>query len=345
MVLKIIFNILFLLIISSTTLAAPDGKRLYSRNCAACHGNDGMGGVGVPLALPGFIESVSDRYLFRTIRHGRPGRVMPAFSDLSDAQVEAIVNVIRNWSGKPAPVFLQTKIKGDVKKGKDLFKQHCTACHGMTGEGGTGTGVTFSRPRKLPIIAPAINNPGFLSSASDEMIRQTLIKGRLGTPMNSYRGNGLKEDDINDLVTYVRSFERHHPVKKAAKITDYLSYESSENMEDTLIAVKRAIRGSNFKLIRIQKFEKGFVKEGQEDAKKVIVYFCNFNMLDRALKIDPRVGLFLPCRITLLEQNGKVQMTSINPSAMSKKFDNDELNKLCAQMTRMYKDILEEASL
>ncbi|MGE5026856.1 MAG: c-type cytochrome, partial [Betaproteobacteria bacterium] len=33
-------------------LAAPDGAKLYSRNCAACHGKNGGGGIGVPLSLP-----------------------------------------------------------------------------------------------------------------------------------------------------------------------------------------------------------------------------------------------------------------------------------------------------
>ena len=76
----------------------------------------------------------------------------------------------------------------------------------LEGEGGKGTGVTFSRRRDLPIIAPALNNPGFLAAASDEMIRHTLVYGREGTPMRSFLVQGLSEQDIDDLVSYVRSF-------------------------------------------------------------------------------------------------------------------------------------------
>ena len=57
---------------------------------------DGKGGVGVPLALTAFQSTVSDRYLQSTIRTGRPGRVMPAFSSLSDDEVLAIVRHIRS---------------------------------------------------------------------------------------------------------------------------------------------------------------------------------------------------------------------------------------------------------
>ncbi|MGB7930894.1 MAG: cytochrome c, partial [Gammaproteobacteria bacterium] len=70
--------------------AAPDGGQLYATHCAVCHGDKGTGGVGIPLALPSFLESVDDAFLRKTIRHGRPDRVMPAFPALSDAQLNAI---------------------------------------------------------------------------------------------------------------------------------------------------------------------------------------------------------------------------------------------------------------
>ena len=75
--------------------AAHDGARLYAQHCAACHGAQGKGGVGVPLALPDFLAQANDNYLRQTIRLGRPGRVMPAFMQLSDAEVNAIVGYLR----------------------------------------------------------------------------------------------------------------------------------------------------------------------------------------------------------------------------------------------------------
>ncbi|MGD8618194.1 MAG: cytochrome c, partial [Gammaproteobacteria bacterium] len=84
-----------LLMVSMAVAGAPDGGRLYAAHCAACHGYTGGGGVGVPLSLASFLNSIDDDFLRRTIRHGRPGRVMPAFSKLSDAQINAIVGYIR----------------------------------------------------------------------------------------------------------------------------------------------------------------------------------------------------------------------------------------------------------
>ena len=76
-------------VMAAESPARPDGARLYAQRCSACHGADGRGGVGVPLALPAFLSSVDDAYLRKTMRLGRPGRVMPAFTQLTDAEVEA----------------------------------------------------------------------------------------------------------------------------------------------------------------------------------------------------------------------------------------------------------------
>ena len=115
----------FLLSLTGLTSAAPDGRALFNQHCSACHGNEGRGGVGVPLSLPAFINSVSDEYLKRTIRHGRPGRIMPAFTRLSDAQVNAIVAYARSWTASPAIEFNPASIAGNRENGKVLFGQRC----------------------------------------------------------------------------------------------------------------------------------------------------------------------------------------------------------------------------
>lgn len=330
---------------SGMVWGAPDGADLYSRHCAACHGIDGGGGVGVPLALPAFLNSVPDHYLETTIRRGRPGRVMPAFTQLSDAEVDAIVEHLRGWSEGVPPARDDTPVPGDRQRGAELYAEHCASCHGPEGGGGTGTGVTFSRPRDLPVIAPALNNPGFQAAASDQMIKATLMKGRPGTPMPSFIEQGLSEQDINDVVAFVRSLEPPEMPQQSADLEPTTVYESSYSLQETVANVKRAVVGRNFRVIREQFFDAGLVPEGQEDQRSVIIYFCNFNILNDALAVDPRVGLFLPCRVTVVEHEGKVKVMAINPKTLSKLFNNVELDRVCNEMDRVYESILEEATL
>lgn len=328
-------------------LAAPNGAKLYARHCAVCHGNNGSGGIGTPLSLPSFQATISDDYLRSTIRLGRPGRVMPP-SSLADAEIEAIVRFLRSWSKGPAPKFSRTPVMGNTERGGQLFGKYCASCHGAHGEGGKGTGVTFSRPRDQQIVAPALNNPGFLASATDSMIKATLMKGRAGTPMDSFRKKGLSEKDIDDITRFVRSLEqtprpRGSETLEAEKAV--LTMDSPYDLASTIENVKRAAISNNFIFIREQPLGYGLAPEGKEDPRQHIIYFCNFSMLNSALATDPRVGLFLPCRITVVEQNGKVKMMAVNPKRLSKIFNNAELNAMCDEMTRLYLAIMEEAAL
>ncbi len=348
MLLRLSVLILFAGIGLSQAVAAPNGAQLYGRNCASCHGAKGDGGIGVPLSLPSFQASISDDYLRKTIYNGRPGRVMPSFSSLSKAEVDAIVSHVRTWNKGPSVTYSAKRIKGDPVHGKALFGQYCASCHGAIGEGSKGTGVTFSRPRDLPIMAPALHNPGFLAAATDSMIKATLMHGREGTPMISFLKLGLKEQDINDIVRYVRGFETQ-PLSKSAQVlqvgSPVIIVDSPYDLATTVENVKRAVNNNNFFHGRVQTLEYGMTPPAEENPKQVIVYFCNISLLNKALSVDPRVGMFLPCRITIFERDGKVQVMSVDPKVMSRLFNNSELNQLCEQMAESYTAIMEEATL
>lgn len=333
--------------LAGSALAAPEGARLFSRHCAACHGEQGEGGIGVPLSLPSFQAGVSDEYLRQTIRKGRPGRVMPAFTRLSDAEVDALVTQLRTWAPSAGQPHFTAVGQGDARRGKALYASHCASCHGAEGEGGKGTGVTFSRPRNLPIMAPALNNPGFLASASDAQIRSTILAGRAGTPMPAFASK-LSAQAADDLVAYIRGFAPTTPglqkVGPAAQAPS-LVQDSPYDFETTVANVKRAVESNNFTFIREQKLDYGLVPSARESSRQHVIYFCNFGMLNDALATDPRVGVFLPCRITVAEQGGKVRLMATNPKRLSPIFNNAELDAFCDRMTHQYRTVMEEATL
>lgn len=57
-----------------------EGGALYAEHCAACHGEDGEGGIGPGLTGPAYIYGGSDPDLFASVMDGRPGG-MPPFKD------------------------------------------------------------------------------------------------------------------------------------------------------------------------------------------------------------------------------------------------------------------------
>jgi cytochrome c oxidase cbb3-type subunit 3 len=180
------------------------------------------------------------------------------------------------------------------------------------------------------------------------MIKATLVYGREGTPMGSFLKQGLNEKDIDDVVAYVMSLGKKRPpasAKVLATESAVLVRESPHDVATTVEKVKDALAAANMRLIRATSVDEHFVEKGKENPKRIALDACDFNFLNQALAVDPRVGLFLPCRITVAEHNGKVLVMAVNPKRLSAIFNNSELNNLCEQMHQIYNDIIEEATL
>ncbi len=87
------------------------GGQNFATYCAPCHGPRGegyaMGGSGPAIGLPGFLGAVPDDYIFQTIKHGRSGTAMRAFSgpqglaQLQDQQIKDIIVFLRSRAVLP----------------------------------------------------------------------------------------------------------------------------------------------------------------------------------------------------------------------------------------------------
>jgi cytochrome c oxidase cbb3-type subunit 3 len=345
---RLLLTLCIFALMPGMTAAATDGADLFAERCAACHGFNGQGGVGIPLALPDFLAVADNDYLTKTIRLGRPGRVMPAFPDLSPDEVHALIGFMRRWRPEiPVPAADATPANGDPARGRQLFQTNCVRCHRAGGKGGQGTGVTFSRPRALPVMPPALDNPGFQAAASDQFLKRTLRRGRRGTPMPSFLQQGLSGQDLDDIVSYLRTF-----VNPASHWTPpanqpaVLEFTSRYSLQQTVDNLKQAVKGSNFRLISERYLEEGLRPEEEQRHDQRVLFFCNFDFANQALALDPRVGLFLPCQVTVLRtKEGTVKVMAMNPKFMSRIYNNRELDEACTRMHDTYLQIMEEATL
>jgi len=328
-------------------LAAPNGKQLYQDKCSICHQTKGKGGIGLPLTIP-ILRQVSDDYLMKTIRLGRPGRIMPPFEYLSDAQASAIVNYMRSWTGEMGPAFSTELIKGDVSRGKQLFVERCALCHGEDGSGADdGTGVTLSRERAFAVMPPAITNRGFLQSAPDAMIKSIVNKGRPSGQMPTF-DKQLTDEQKNDVVAYIRSFEQQKPAlpMPPKDVSPAWIVESPYDFETTVENVRQALTGANFRIFPARYLEQGLTDEFSHNKRQVAIRFCNFKELYHLLQIEPRLGTVLPCRINVLERkDGKVILVSADVANIAYLFNNDKLVEIGKVMGEIIRDVMDEATL
>ena len=343
-----LFFVFFILAFSTALSAAPDGHKLYSKHCSVCHNENGMGGIGLPLNGEK-VEHFPRDYLFKTVRLGREGRIMPAFNKLSDAQINAIVDFIFTWKKNPAEeTYSNEPVKGNVQNGQQLFQQKCAACHGKDGKSkGLGTGVSVSREREFQVVPPALNNPGFLTSASDHWIRQTIKTGRPGTIMPSQSVLQISDQQLDDIVSYVRSFEAtyQHPAElKEDQPT--LVFDSPYDFMTTVANLKQSMQGLNFRYFPERFLEMGLAEDKLINKKQLSLRFCNFKQLYKIINIEPRLGVILPCRVTVVEQpDGQVKLYLMNMKVVSRLFNNTQLSESAEAMHESLMELIEEATL
>jgi cytochrome c oxidase cbb3-type subunit 3 len=181
------------------TEVEQQGRELYARMCAVCHGREGQGYAAdqaTALAHPDFLASATDAYLQSAIELGRSATTMSAWSTsrggpLSRPDVHAVVAYIRTWQHKPNAVLDERPVGGFATRGEASYAAQCTACHGPRGAGG-------------PYVR--IGNPELLSSASDGFLRYAIQGGRSGTKMGGFE-HVLGETGIEDVVALLRSWQ------------------------------------------------------------------------------------------------------------------------------------------
>jgi nitrate reductase gamma subunit len=213
---------------SSTLL----GSALYVSQCARCHGVDGRGdgaGAGSPTfgAPPRDLSSgrfhfvstetgaASREDLAHVIRNGLPSSGMPAFEELSETQVQSLVDVILGiWGSKPdsvrrVAITARPALTSDgVERGASLYASNCAMCHGPDGrgDGPVAAGLTDASGNA---IRPANLAAGALKAGrSPEQLYYRITAGVPDGPgayiMPSYRTT-LEPDDTWAIVTFLES--------------------------------------------------------------------------------------------------------------------------------------------
>ena len=179
------------------------GQTLFTVNCAPCHQATGEGKIGFAPSIRNrdFLAIATDDFIKRTVHDGRAGTGMLPRPDLSEQSVVDIIGFLR---ALPSPIKLAIEVDpdksfaGDPQAGEPKFQTYCAACHGPKGEGYT-----------IGLPGTSIGLSGFLNTASDDYIFQTLKQGRLGTPMRPFLGAfglaNLQNSDAHDIIAYMRT--------------------------------------------------------------------------------------------------------------------------------------------
>ena len=230
---------------SYTTQDIENGSRLYSGQCALCHGATGDTVQGINLRRGQFRRPMSDEDLRRAIAIGVPGTGMPPFT-FQPAELDGLVAFIRagfDVGGMAVKV-------GDAAKGQPLFegKGTCTTCHRVNGKG--------------PRVAPDLSEVGAVRSPA-QLYRSVTAPASQMMPINrpvrivmrdgrTIRGRRLNEDtytvqlvdEQERLVSLDKADIKELEVSKTSPMPPAANTLSSDELAD-VIAYLLSLRGQS----------------------------------------------------------------------------------------------------
>ena len=226
---------------STVRPASPDllalGKRVYEKQCVACHGADGRGeGEAAYLLYPrprDFVDGKfalvstwdripTDEDLYRTISRGMPGSAMPSWGHLSEEERWGLVHYVKSFSQTPLAVKPAADPKPDGSPGTGIIRvppappftpearakaleryaDACASCHGKTGR---GDGAEQQRDDKGYPTRPRDLTLGVFKGVPDPAhLYRRIVAGMPGTPMPM--SDWAWGEDAWHLVNLVRSW-------------------------------------------------------------------------------------------------------------------------------------------
>lgn len=198
------------MLLSSNALAdyskSFEGYRIFKTNCFVCHGTDGSGNgplasklsvTPADLTSKGKMGQRSDRDLFRIIEgsmaHGQVSNDMPKWRfTLAQTQINSLITYIR---------YLHTSkytVSGNPQKGKQVYDDNCTICHGSDGKGkGTVT--------KFYDMEPADHtNTDSMNKISNVKMYYLISDGSTGAKLMPGWKDTLSDKEIKDVISYIR---------------------------------------------------------------------------------------------------------------------------------------------
>jgi len=208
-------------IFAATVLAIPSpvvmsaqpssGKAIYTRDCAFCHGPNGLADTPVGRILkprprrfadPVEMARMTDDQIYRAIKEGKPGTAMASWDKvLNEAQIGNVMDYIHQLAGTGQPVDTQQL---SLEVGHRIYDKECAFCHGLTGQADTDAAkVLRPRPRKFA-------DPIEMARVDDGRLYAAIKLGVPGTAMASW-GSLMTPVEIIDVMRYVRSLQEPLP--------------------------------------------------------------------------------------------------------------------------------------
>jgi uncharacterized protein (DUF302 family) len=120
-----------------------------------------------------------------------------------------------------------------------------------------------------------------------------------------------------------------------------ISVRLNTSFDEALTKIKAALTTEGFGVLtEINVKETMKKKLDIEYPPYMILGACNPGLANRALNINPQIGLLLPCNVTVRQvEDGQIEISMIDPMIMMSGIDHPELEKVASEARRKFENI------
>lgn len=182
---------------ATTQLTVEDGEKLFTANCATCHGLDLQGTANGP-SLYGVGELATEFQLSTgrmplQMQGPQAPQKTPQFTE---EQILAMASYVQSVA--PGPTYPSEHTldgKGDVANGAELFRVNCAMCHNVSAAGGALTEGKY---------APGLNETSALHMYA------AMVTGPQNMPV--FGDMNLSDEDKRDIISALLFQQQAVPV-------------------------------------------------------------------------------------------------------------------------------------
>jgi uncharacterized protein (DUF302 family) len=121
--------------------------------------------------------------------------------------------------------------------------------------------------------------------------------------------------------------------------------ESRKSIADVGKALEEAAKKRQFGVLTVHNLRETMKKKGVDFSKECRIYeVCNPHQAKKVLEADTRISTALPCRISVFEDEGKVKLATLRPTAQLAMFGRKDLEPVAKEVENVIIEIMDEAA-
>jgi len=97
---------------------------------------------------------------------------------------------------------------------------------------------------------------------------------------------------------------------------DDYTVETEKDVETATASVARKAGEKGFTVLAVHDLEAIFGRKGFRPGPVRVVEMCNEEFGSHLLKVDPMMGLMMPCKVVVYAKKGKTLISALRPRAM-----------------------------